>query len=64
MEVRSCAAVVRVEGVTGRVTRPPEPDDTFPSMKERNPAMWWVAIITVAALVITTATGLVAALLS
>ena len=50
--------------MTGRVTRPPEPDDTFPSMKERNPAMWWIAIITVAALVITTATGLVAAILS
>jgi hypothetical protein len=59
---RCCAA--RVDDVTGRVTRPPEPDDTFPSMKQRNPAMWWIAIITVAALVITTMTGLVAAILS
>jgi hypothetical protein len=33
-------------------------------MKERNPAMWWVAIVTVAALVLVTAAGLVAALLS
>ncbi|MDZ7677154.1 MAG: hypothetical protein U5K29_01225 [Acidimicrobiales bacterium] len=50
--------------MTGRVTRPPEPDDTFPSMKQRNPAMWWVAVIAVVALVLTTAAGAVSALLA
>lgn len=50
--------------MTGRVTRPPEPDDTFPSMKERNPAMWWVAVIAVVALLVTTAAGMVGALLA
>jgi hypothetical protein len=49
--------------MTGRVTRPPDPDD-LPSLKDRNPAAWWVAVIIVAAMVITTAAGLVAALLA
>jgi hypothetical protein len=49
--------------VTGRVTRPPDPDD-LPSMKDRNPAMWWVAVIIVAALVIGAAAGLVGALVA
>jgi hypothetical protein len=48
--------------VSGRVTRPPDDDHTFPSMKERNPTMWWVAVLVIAALVITTAAGAVAAL--
>ncbi len=50
--------------MSGRVTEPPEPDDTFPSMKERNPLAWWVAIIAVVALVVTTATGLIGAILA
>lgn len=50
--------------MSGRVTQPPEPDDTFPSMKERNPLAWWVAIIAVVALVLTTAAGFFGAILS
>ena len=49
--------------MSGRVTRPPDPDD-FPSMRERNPAMWWIAVVTIVALVMGTATGLVAAILA
>jgi hypothetical protein len=49
--------------VTGRVTRPPDPDG-LPSMRDRNPAMWWVAVITAGALVLGTAAGLVGALLA
>ncbi|MGY6500188.1 MAG: hypothetical protein ACXIVQ_04715 [Acidimicrobiales bacterium] len=49
--------------MSGRVTRPPDPDD-LPTLRDRSPGMWWVAVITVAALVITTAGGVVAALLS
>lgn len=33
-------------------------------MKQRNPAMWWVAVIAVVALVLTTAAGAVSALLA
>jgi hypothetical protein len=49
--------------VSGRVTRPPDPDD-LPSMKQRNPVVWWVAVVSAAALVLTTATGLIAAILA
>jgi hypothetical protein len=33
-------------------------------MKQRNPLAWWVAVVCVVALVLTTATGLIAAVLS
>lgn len=49
--------------MTGRVTRPPDPDE-LPSLKQRNPLAWWVAVLCVVGLIASTATGLIAALLS
>ncbi len=48
--------------MSGRVTRPPDPDD-LPSMRDRNPVAWWTAVILAVAMVLTTAAGLVAAVI-
>jgi hypothetical protein len=37
--------------MSGRVTEPKDPDD-LPTLHERNPLMWWVAVISVVALVL------------
>ena len=42
--------------MSGRVTPPKDPDD-LPSLKERNPTAFWVAILLVVAMVLATTGG-------
>lgn len=37
-----------------RYTPPRDPDDELPDLRQRNPLMWWVAVIMVVALVLGT----------
>lgn len=44
--------------MSGRVTEPKDPDE-FPSLKERNPAMFWVAIVAIVAMILATTGGFI-----
>lgn len=60
MVVPNCGAAARFIAVSGRVTPRRDPGE-LPSLRERNPGAWWVAVILAAAMVLSTAAGLVAA---
>jgi hypothetical protein len=38
--------------MSGRVTPPKDPDDDVPSLRDRSPLMWWVAVIAIVALIL------------
>jgi hypothetical protein len=38
--------------MSGRVTEPTEPHDDIASMRERNPLVWWIAVITVVGMIL------------
>ena len=44
--------------MSGRVTPPKDPDD-LPSLRERNPTAFWVAILLVVAMVLATTGGFI-----
>jgi hypothetical protein len=45
--------------MSGRVTPPKDPDGELPSLRERNPTAFWVAILLVVAMVLATTGGFI-----